>query len=95
MPFARGNWDRIAGFACTNGNTLMAKPRKKSPRRLHRAKANSSQSLNGDLFRIVAETATDVIVTIDERSRILFVNSSVEKIFGHPAKELAGISHNK
>ena len=68
----------------------MAKPRKKSPRRPRQIKESSSQALNGDLFRIVAETATDIIVTIDEHSRILFINSAIEKVLGYPAKELVG-----
>lgn len=68
----------------------MAKPRKKSPRRPRQTKANSSHALNGDLFRIVAETVTDIIVTIDDHGRILFINSAVEKILGYPAKELFG-----
>lgn len=68
----------------------MGKPRKKSPRRPRQNNASSRQALNGDLFRIVAETATDIIITIDERSRILFVNSAVEKVLGYPAKELVG-----
>lgn len=68
----------------------MAKPRKKSPRRPRQAKPNSCQTLNGDLFRIVAETATDIIVTLDEHRRILFVNSAVERVLGYPAKELIG-----
>jgi len=68
----------------------MAKPRKKSPRRPRQIKVSSSRALNDDLFRIVAETATDIIVTIDEHSRILFINSAVEKVLGYPAKELIG-----
>lgn len=76
VPFTRGKLGQIFRFASISGNTLMAKLRKKGPRRLHQTKASSSQALNGDLFRIVAETATDVIVTIDEQSRILFVNSA-------------------
>ena len=68
----------------------MAKPRKKSPRRPRQAKTSAGHPLNGDLFRIVAETATDIIVTIDERNRILFINSAVEKVLGYPAKELVG-----
>jgi len=68
----------------------MAKPRKKSPRRPRQTKGSSGQTLNGDLFRIVAETATDIIVTLDEHRRILFVNSAVERVLGYPAKELIG-----
>lgn len=68
----------------------MAKPRRKSPRRSRQVRASFSQPLDGDLFRAVAETATDIIATIDEQSRILFINSAVEKILGYPAKELVG-----
>jgi diguanylate cyclase (GGDEF)-like protein/PAS domain S-box-containing protein len=41
-------------------------------------------------YRIVAETATDAIVTIDHRSVILFVNRATERIFGYGAQELVG-----
>lgn len=40
--------------------------------------------------RIVVETVADAIVTIDEGSRILFVNPAAEKIFGYGAGELRG-----
>ena len=43
-------------------------------------------------FRTLAETASDVIVTIDEESRILFINAAAEKVFGHRAEELKGQS---
>jgi len=41
-------------------------------------------------YRVVAETATDVIITIDEQSTILFVNKSVERVFGYTVPELLG-----
>ena len=34
-------------------------------------------------YRIVAQTATDAIITIDEKSTILFANPATEKIFGY------------
>ncbi len=39
-------------------------------------------------YRIVAETATDAIITIDEESKILFANQSAERIFGYAVDEL-------
>lgn len=42
------------------------------------------------LFRVVAETATDAIITIDERSIILFVNKAAERIFGYPVSQMMG-----
>lgn len=41
-------------------------------------------------YRIVAETASDAIITIDEESRILYANQSAEKIFGYTINELVG-----
>src|SRR6266581_5801227 len=71
-------------------NTLMPKPSKKTGHRSSQRDASSKQAADGELFRIVAETATDVIITIDEQSRILFVNAAVENVFGYPPKELVG-----
>jgi PAS domain S-box-containing protein len=43
-------------------------------------------------YRIVAEAATDAIITIDRESRILYVNQAAEKIFGHRIAEMQGAS---
>lgn len=40
--------------------------------------------------RIIAETASDAIITINENSRILFVNRAAVKIFGHSIEEMLG-----
>lgn len=42
--------------------------------------------------QIVAETASDAIITIDEQSTILFANGATEKIFGYARAELLGQS---
>jgi len=39
-------------------------------------------------YRIIAETASDGIVTIDQHSRILFINRALEKIFGYKESEI-------
>jgi two-component system cell cycle sensor histidine kinase/response regulator CckA len=41
-------------------------------------------------YRVVAETATDVIITIDDHSTILFANRAVERVFGYALPELLG-----
>lgn len=41
-------------------------------------------------FRILAETASDAIITIDRDSTILFVNPAIERIFGHAPEALLG-----
>lgn len=40
--------------------------------------------------RIIAETASDAIITIDEQSTILFVNRAAVKIFGYSMEEMLG-----
>jgi PAS domain S-box-containing protein len=41
-------------------------------------------------YRIVAETASDAIITFDENSTILFANPTVERLFGYQREELIG-----
>ena len=43
-------------------------------------------------YRVVAETATDAIITIDENSRIIYANPATEQIFGYTIDELLGQS---
>src|SRR6185503_19029536 len=44
------------------------------------------------ISRVIAETASDGIITIDEHSTILFANRATEKIFGYSRDELMGHS---
>jgi PAS domain S-box-containing protein len=41
-------------------------------------------------YRIIAETVSDALITIDENSKILFINRAAEKIFGHALEEMTG-----
>lgn len=41
-------------------------------------------------YRVIAETASDAIVTIDEENTILFVNAAAENIFGYKIEEMRG-----
>lgn len=41
-------------------------------------------------YRVVTDSASDAIITIDEAGTILFVNQSAERIFGYKADELMG-----
>lgn len=54
-----------------------------STRELHASEAR---------YRIVAETASDAIITIDANSTVLYVNNAASKIFGYSADEMLG--HN-
>jgi PAS domain S-box-containing protein len=42
------------------------------------------------ILRVIAETASDAIITIDDASTMLFVNRATEKIFGYTHDELIG-----
>lgn len=44
----------------------------------------------GELYRVLAESAADAIVTIDEASTILSINPAGERLVGYPAAELVG-----
>src|SRR5437870_4737904 len=41
-------------------------------------------------FRVIAETASDAIITIDQNSTIVFVNAAAERIFGYSIAEMLG-----
>jgi PAS domain S-box-containing protein len=41
-------------------------------------------------FRTLAETASDAIITIDENSRIVYVNHEVERVFGYDQQQMLG-----
>lgn len=68
----------------------MRKSNEKAERAIPSVAENPKHETNDDLFRILAETATDAIVTIDQDSAILFVNPATERIFGYASSELLG-----
>ncbi len=43
-----------------------------------------------ELYRIVAETANDALISINDESTIIFANSATEEIFGYTRGELIG-----
>jgi len=55
-----------------------------------RKRAEEALAESEEKYRIVAETASDVIVSIDETSTILFANSATEQVFGYTPDELVG-----
>ncbi|MGI8910204.1 MAG: PAS domain S-box protein, partial [Rubrobacteraceae bacterium] len=55
-----------------------------------RKRAERELQESEERYRVVAETASDGIIMIDEDSRILFTNSATGRIFGYPGEELIG-----
>lgn len=55
-----------------------------------RKKAEETLRESEERYRIIAETASDAIITIDEESRIIFANKAVGKIFGYFPDEIIG-----
>jgi PAS domain S-box-containing protein len=56
----------------------------------HLRAAQHSRVDLGALYRVLAEAASDAIVTIDVHSTILFANSAVERVFGYAPGEVLG-----
>ena len=57
--------------------------------------ADNLEAPQGDLYkisRVIADTVSDAIITIDEESTMLFVNRAAERIFGYSREELLGQS---
>src|SRR5712692_10689277 len=55
-----------------------------------RKQEESARRYSEERYRIVVETASDAVVSIDESSTILFVNAATSRIFGYDASELIG-----
>jgi PAS domain S-box-containing protein len=53
-------------------------------------RAEEARRQSEEQYRIVVETATDAIVSIDADSQLLFVNPATTKIFGYESSELIG-----
>ena len=72
--------DSILIISCLRGQTEMRQIAE------HTANLDASEAR----YRVVTDSASDAIITIDEASTIHFVNQAAEKIFGYAASELIG-----
>ena len=87
---------RLAVFLLEGSFVSLLVATMRSARRQAEARTLQSQRVQEALreseerYRVVAETASDGIVVIDEASQILFVNGAAEKIFGYTSEEMIG-----
>ena len=58
---------------------------------LRRIAENALRESEGS-YRVLAETASDMIVRIDEESRIIFINEASQRVLGYRPEELIGQS---
>ncbi len=56
------------------------------------SQGNRELQISEGRHRIVSQTASDAMVTIDEQSTILFLNPAASKIFGHQLNDMLGQS---
>ena len=52
--------------------------------------ADAARAASDERYRVIADAASDVIITINTESHILVVNPAVERIFGYRPDELTG-----
>ena len=57
---------------------------------IERRNTSEALRLSEKRYRVITETAQDAIFTIDEESRILFVNPAVEQMFGYAPHDIIG-----
>jgi|GEM_PF-1119366 len=59
---------------------------------IERCRINDALKESEERYRIIAETASDAILTIDHESKIVYANAAVAKIFGYGADGIIGKS---
>ncbi|MDI1243588.1 MAG: PAS domain S-box protein [bacterium] len=59
---------------------------------IERKRIEAALSQSEEQYRLVAETANDAIISIDDKSTILFVNEAASRIFGHEQDQMTGKS---
>ena len=54
------------------------------------AEAHEALAIGEAQYRLLADTATDAIVTVDDNGRVMFANPAVERLFGYTPEEVVG-----
>jgi PAS domain S-box-containing protein len=58
---------------------------------LHNSRTFEALEASEELFRVLALTAQDALITIDQQERILFWNQAAERMFGYLPEEILGM----
>lgn len=92
----------LSPIPCPEGPVVVAAvrdvtDRKETERRLRedlaeRKRIERALRASEERYRVVAETATDAIITIDGQSRIVYANPATEQMFGYALSNLIGRS---
>ncbi len=90
--------DRLVGVMCVFARHPLTEPALEAMASVSNGIANAIERKqtekafleSEEKYRIVAETASDVIISINEQSTILFINHAAEKVFGYETARLLG-----
>jgi PAS domain S-box-containing protein len=83
-------WVGAKGRSMRNGSNAPARMTGVAIDITERKQAEEAMRESEARYRVVAETASDAIITIDQKSIILFANPAAEKIFGYSVAEMIG-----
>jgi PAS domain S-box-containing protein len=89
-PEGATHWIAARGAVEVNGNGTALRMRGVAFDVTDRKRSADALRESEEHYRTLAETAADVIVTMDQNSTILFINAAVERVFGYTPGDLIG-----
>ena len=89
-PEGATHWIAARGAVEVNGNSTALRMRGVAFDVTDRKQSAEALRESEEHYRTLAETAADVIVTMDQNSTILFINAAVERVFGYTPGDLIG-----
>jgi PAS domain S-box-containing protein len=90
LPDGSVRWVGAKGRSMHDGSNTRAQMTGIAIDITERKQAEEAMRESEERYRVVAETASDAIITIDQKSIILFANPAAEKIFGYSVAEMVG-----
>jgi PAS domain S-box-containing protein len=77
---------RVVPFGANDSRHVIVSHENITPRKLTEVALRESE----ESYRILAQTASDVIIKIDSSNTIIFINSAAERVFGYKPAEMIG-----